>query len=165
MKPNINIRDVIQEMDGLSDNFKAFFNIRTGEFITLSDEDMGAAEEGEQLDDYPDWQQEVIQETKDVQFTDNYLALPSKYDIHEYEIMKSFCYTVEDDELHDSLLHAISGRGAFRIFKDTIYEHGITDDWYEYRYQAFREIAIDWQESHDIDYTEESEDQTHQALP
>ena len=47
MKPNINIRDVIQEMDGLSDNFKAFFNIRTGEFITLSDEDMGAAEEGE----------------------------------------------------------------------------------------------------------------------
>ncbi|MGB6421903.1 MAG: hypothetical protein WBF05_08695, partial [Anaerolineales bacterium] len=125
MNPNINIRDMIQEMDVFDDNHKAFLNIRTGEFVTLSDEDMSAAEEGEPLEDYPDWQQDVIQEAKDVLFTDDYLELPSKYDIHEYEIMKRFCYTVEDDELHDSLLHAISGRGAFRIFKDTIYEHGI----------------------------------------
>ena len=158
MNPNINIRDMIQEMDVFDDNHKAFLNIRTGEFVTLSDEDMRAAEEGEPLDDYPDWQQDVIQEAKDVLFTDDYLELPSKYDIHEYEIMKRFCYTVEDDELHDSLLHAISGRGAFRIFKDTIYEHGIADDWYEYRYQAFREIAKDWLESHNIAYTEEDED-------
>ena len=158
MNPNINIRDMIQEMDVFDDNHKAFLNIRTGEFVTLSDEDMSAAEEGEPLDDYPDWQQDVIQEAKDVLFTDDYLELPSKYDIHEYEIMKRFCYTVEDDELHDSLLHRISGRGAFRIFKDTIYEHGIADDWYEYRYQAFREIAKDWLESHNIAYTEEDED-------
>ena len=158
MSPIINIRDVIQEMDGLSDNFKAFLNIRTGEFVTLSDEDMRAAEEGEPLDDYPDWHQEVIQKAKDVLSTDDYLPLPSQYDIHEYEIMKRFCYTVEDDELRDRLLYGISGRGAFRIFKDTIYEHGITDDWYEYRYQAFREIAKDWLESHNIAYTEEDED-------
>jgi len=38
------------------------------------------------------------------------------------------------------------------------YEHGITDDWYEYRYQAFREIAKSWLESHNIAYTEENED-------
>jgi len=149
---------MIQEMDVFDDNFKAFLNIRTGEFITLSDEYMGAAEEDEPLDDCPDWEQEMIQEAKDVLFTDDYLALPSKYEIHEYEIMKSFCYTVEDDELRDRLLYGISGRGAFRIFKDTIYEHGITDDWYEYRYQAFREIAKNWLESHNIAYTGENED-------
>ncbi len=158
MKPVINIRDMIQEMDVFSDNYKAFLNIRTGEFISLSEEDMRAAEEGEPLEDYPDWQQEVIQEAKDVLFTDDYLALPSKYDIHEYEIMKRFCYTVEDDELRDRLLYGISGRGAFRFFKDKIYEHEITDDWYEYRYQAFREIAKDWLESHNFAYTEENED-------
>jgi len=158
MSPIIKIRVMIQEMDGLSDNFKAFLNIRTGEFVTLSDEDMMAAEEGEPLDDHPDWQQEMIQEAKDVLFTDDYLALPTQYDIHEYEIMKNFCYTVEDDELRDRLLYRISGRGAFRIFKDTIYEHEITDDWYEYRYQAFKEIAKKWLESHNITYTGENED-------
>ncbi len=165
MSPIINIRDMIQEMDGLSDNFRAFLNIRTGEFIMLSDEDMSAAEEGDPLEDYPDWQREAIQLASDVLFTDDYLALPSQYDIHEYEIMKRFCYTVEDDELRDNLLNGISGRGAFRFFKDTIYEHGITDDWYEYRYQAFKEIAKNWLESHNIAYTEENEDQTRQALP
>ena len=158
MSPIINIRDVIQKMDGLSDDFRAFLNIRTGEFITLSDEYMRAAEEGEPLDDCPDWEQEMIQEAKDVLFTDDYLPLPSQYDIHEYEIMKRFCYTVEDDELRDRLLYRISGRGAFRIFKDTIYEYEITDDWYEYRYQAFKEIARNWLESNNIAYTEENED-------
>jgi hypothetical protein len=91
-------------------------------------------------------------------FTDDYLPLPSQYDIHEYEIMKRFCYTVEDDELRDNLLNGISGRGAFRIFKLMIYEHEITDDWYEYRHQAFRDIARDWLENHNIAYTEENED-------
>ena len=165
MSPIINIRDVIREMDGLSDNFRSFLNIRTGEFIMLSDEDMGAAEEGDPLEDYPDWQREAIQLASDVLFTDDYLPLPSQYDIHEYEIMKRFCYTVEDDELRDRLLYRISGRGAFRFFKDTIYEHEITDDWYEYRYQAFKEIARNWLESHDIAYTEENEDQTRPVLP
>ena len=158
MKPIIHIRDMIQEMDVFGDDHKAFLNIRTGEFVTLSDEVISAAEEGEPLDGHPDWEQEVIQEAKDVLYTDDYLALPGKHDIHEYEIMKGFCYTVVDDELRDSLLYGISGRGAFRIFKDTIYEHEITNDWYEYRYQAFREIAKDWLESHDIAYTEENED-------
>ncbi len=110
----------------------------------LSDEEMSAAEDGDPLEDYPDWQRESIQLASDVLFTDDYLPLPSQYDIHEYEIMKRFCYTIEDDELRDRLLYGISGRGAFRIFKDTIYEYGITENWFEYRYQAFREIAIDW---------------------
>jgi hypothetical protein len=60
MSPIINIRDVIQKMDGLSDNFRAFLNIRTGEFIMLSDEEMSAAEDGDPLEDYPDWQRESI---------------------------------------------------------------------------------------------------------
>jgi len=32
MSPIISIRDVIQKMDGLSDNFRVFLNIRTGQF-------------------------------------------------------------------------------------------------------------------------------------
>ena len=72
--------------------------------------------------------------------------------------MERFCYTVEDDELSRRLLSSIRGRGAFRYFKDTIYEYGIEEDWYEYREQAFKEIAIDWLEGNKIAYTDENEE-------
>lgn len=142
-------------MDVFGDENRAFLNIRTGEFTTLSSDELGAAEEGGTLEDMPEWQQEIIQKASDVLFTDDYRELPSKFDIHEYSIMEKFCYTVEDDELSDRLLNSIQGRGAFRYFKDTIHQYGIADDWYDYREQAFKKIAIEWLESNNIAYTDE----------
>ncbi|MGD2158381.1 MAG: UPF0158 family protein [Anaerolineales bacterium] len=159
MKPIIRLQDFIQEMNVFSDEYRAFLNIQTGEFVTLSDEELGAAEEGESLEDFPEWQRESIQKAGEVLFSDDYRELPSKFDIHEYSIMERFCYSVEDDKLRRRLLNSIRGRGAFRYFKDTIHEYGIVDDWYEYRERAFKRIAIEWLESHNIAYTdEEAED-------
>jgi hypothetical protein len=155
MKPTVHLRDVVQEMDVFGDEHRTFLNIQTGEFVTLSDYELGAAEEGDTLEDMPEWQQEMIHKAKDVLFTDDYRELPSKFDIHEYAIMERFCYTVEDDELCERLLNRIRGRGAFRYFKDTIHQYGIADDWYDYREQAFRDIAIEWLESNNIAYTDE----------
>ena len=157
MTATVRVEDVVQEMDIFSDEHRAFLNIQTGEFVLLSDEDLGAAEEGDDLAEYPDWQQEIIRKAIAVVSTDDYRELPSKFEIHEYAIMQRFCYSVEDDELGDRLLNSIRGRGAFRYFKDTIYEYGIEQDWYKYRRQAVREIAIDWLESHQIPYTDENE--------
>jgi hypothetical protein len=141
----------------VGDEYRSFLNIRTGEFVTLSNEELGAAEEGENIEDFPEWQQEMIQKASEVLLTDNYRELPSKFDIHEYSIMERFCYTVKDDELSRRLLNSIRGRGAFRYFKDTIHAYGIEKDWYEYREQAFKEIAIDWLEGNKIAYTDENE--------
>ena len=158
MAATIRLEDVIQEMDRLSDEHRVYLNIQTGEFVLLTDDELGAAEEGDDLTDYPDWQQEMIRKAGEVISTDDYRQLPSQFDIHEYAIMERFCYTVEDDELSDLLLNSIRGRGAFRRFKNTIYEYGIEQDWFAYRRQAFREIAIDWLESHQIPYTDEDEE-------
>jgi hypothetical protein len=35
-----------------------------------------------------------------------------------------------------------------------IREYGIADDWYRYRDEVLREIALDWCEAHGIQYTE-----------
>ena len=156
MDPIIRVEDVVQEMDGLSDEHRVFLNIRTGEFVLLSDDDLSAAEEGDDLKGLHEWQQEIIRKAGEVISTDDYRELPSQFDIHEYAIMERFCYSVEDDELSDRLLNSIRGRGAFRYFKDTIHQYGIEEDWYAYRKQAFREIAIDWLESHQIPYTDEN---------
>jgi hypothetical protein len=152
----IRLKDVIQEMDVLGDEHRAFLNIQTGEFVTLSNEELGAAEAGEDIEEFPEWQQEMIQKAGEVLRTDHYRELPDKFDIHEYSIMERFCYTV-DDELSRRLQNSIRGRGAFRYFKDTIHEYGITEDWYAFREQAFKKIAIDWLESHNIAYSDENE--------
>lgn len=61
MKVTVSLRDFINEMDVLSDEHTAYLNKRTGELITLSDEELSAAEDEVDLSDYPEWQQEMIE--------------------------------------------------------------------------------------------------------
>jgi len=78
------------------------------------------------------------------------VVLPDKFEIHEYSIMERFCLSLSDEELQDQLLHAIRGSGAFRRFKNAIYRKEIQDDWYRFRDQALKRIAIDFLESEGI---------------
>lgn len=66
-------------------------------------------------------------------YDENYIPIPSKFDINEYSIMEEFCIDIDDDKLNDELYSAIKGRGAFRRFKDLIQRNGLADDWYTYR--------------------------------
>jgi len=152
MKPVVKLNDVVQEMHLLSDEHRAFLNVETGELITLSIDDLSTAENEDSLEDMPEWQQDMIRMAQDVLFTDKYQELPSQFDIHEYAIMKRFCFSVMDDELRERLLNSISGRGAFRRFKDQIYEYGIENDWYAYREAEFKQIATGWLKRQNILY-------------
>ena len=83
MRAIVSIKDVVDEMDIPSDEHSAFLNRRTGELVTLSDEEISAAEEDDNVDENPEWQQEMIIKAKEVIISDDYLLLPSKFDIHE----------------------------------------------------------------------------------
>ena len=86
MKAIVSIKDVVNEMDVLSDEHSAFLNRHTGELVTLSSEELSAAEENDNIDEYPEWQQDIIIKAKEVINSDDYLPLPSKFDIHEYHM-------------------------------------------------------------------------------
>jgi len=120
MKAIVSLKDFVNEMDVFSDAHSAFLNRITGELVTLSSEELSAAEEDDNIDEYPEWQQDTIIKAKEVLESDDYLSLPSKFDIHEYHIMEDFCYSVLDDRIRERLLEKIRGRGAFRHFKDAI---------------------------------------------
>jgi len=53
------------------------------------------------------------------------------------------------------LKNAIRDSSAFRRFKNAIRYHDLEREWYAYREQAFRKIAIDWCVEHGLEYTEE----------
>jgi GAF domain-containing protein len=100
----------------------------------------------------PEWMREHVAAGRAIEGGDDehYVALPTQYDIHEYEIMEVFCESYSDRRLSGRLCDAIHGRGAFRRFKDLVNEAGIADEWYRFRDQALGEIAMQWCEENDI---------------
>ncbi|WP_404790417.1 UPF0158 family protein [Altericista sp. CCNU0014] len=148
----VRVQDVIDEMDTVSDKCHAYLNRQTGELVTIGDEEISAVEEAHDLADYADWQKELIQKTRQVLDSDDYLPLPTKFDIHEYSIMQRFCEEVEDAELSNELLFQIKGSGAFQRFKHAIHRYNITEDWYRHRQESLEQIAIDWLEANAIPY-------------
>lgn len=55
-----------------------------------------------------------------------------------------------DDTVQSLLLRSIQGSGAFRRFKDAIYDVGIEDRWYAYKNRLDRERALEWLKDQDL---------------
>jgi hypothetical protein len=152
MSATVALHDVIEHMQMLSDEHRTYLNRRSGEFISLSDEEFRAAEAEASLDEFPQWQRELIEKAGEVLSSDDYLPLPSKFDIHEYRIMEDFCHAIEEPEIRERLLNKIRGRGAFGRFKQAIYALEREEEWYRFRDAALERIAVDWLEENGIAY-------------
>ncbi|MEH7483120.1 UPF0158 family protein, partial [Neobacillus drentensis] len=75
-----------------------------------------------------------------------------KYEVNEYEIMENFCLTVSDQSKQESLLRAIKEKGAFKRFKDKIIDFEMEEQWYSYRDECFKQIAIEWCQENKINF-------------
>ena len=82
------------------------------------------------------------------------ISLPTKFQIDEYSMMEEFIETIDDVKLYNQLCIAINGSGAFRRFKDTCINYEIIEDWYKFRDQKYKELAINWCEENNIKYEE-----------
>ena len=157
MSGSVLLSKIVEALDIQSDENSSYLDKNTMEVVILTHDDFRAAEDGESLDRYAQWERENIQMAKKILNDDHntYVALPTKFDVNEYRIMERFCFSVEDEEISDTLCNAIRGRGAFRVFKDCIYRFGIADNWYKYRNEALKRMAIDWCETNDIAYEDD----------
>jgi len=147
------LRKVVDEIEALMDESTAYLNRKTGELYTLHEEEALLDEDDADLEDLPEWQRSEIPVIRDVLESEDWLPLPTKFDIHEWAIMDEFSRSMDDPELRDELQDAIRGAGAFRHFKSTIHRLGIHELWYRYRTSALERIAMDWLEEHEIAYT------------
>lgn len=147
--------DIVDGLYGTGDEITTFLNRRTGDVITLSAGELEQAEVGGIDENAPQWEQEQVRSAMEVLESDEYLPLPGKYAIHEWDIMKRFAESRQDSGEQDALLHAIHGRGAFRMFRDAVERRGILDQWYRFREAAFEEIAITFLEANGIAYSRE----------
>ncbi|WP_163103219.1 UPF0158 family protein [Peribacillus alkalitolerans] len=151
----VKLQYIIEELEMEFEESRTFLKIETGEIISVTSEDLIAAEEEKPINHLPDWQQENRNVAIDVfENFENYIELPTKYEVNEYEIIEDFCLSVSDLEKRNLLLNAIQGKGAFRRFKDKIIDFDIEDQWYSYRDERYKEIAIDWCKVNNVNYIE-----------
>ena len=147
MPTTVLLGDIVDVLEMQFDDSLSFLDLDTGRVETVSRE---AEESEEEEPDVPDGQDEGWEIAKRIASSDRFQRLPIKFDIHEWAIMQDFAHSVASERIREDLLNAIHGSGAFRYFKDTLRRHRLEQDWYRFRSEALKQIAIDWCEEHEI---------------
>jgi hypothetical protein len=150
----VSLRDVVHEMDTFSEGDTAYINRKTGELFTVSDEEAGLVEDDmTDSEDLPEWHRELLHKVREVLESTDFIALPNKFDIHEWSVMDRFASSLsEDEDKEGQLRDVLHGRGAFRGFRALVKALGVEQEWYRYRAEAFEEIARRFLEAHEIPF-------------
>ncbi len=62
--------------------------------------------------------------------------------------------SIDDEKIRNIVYSSIKGSGEFRRFKDNIHKYDITDEWYEYKSEALKQMAIDWCKENSVEYVQ-----------
>ncbi len=159
MAAKVKLNELIFGMEIQSDEASAYLNRITGEVFVMEDRFLYLAEadeEEEEEDSFrPSWEEEELERARAIVETDNYLKLPTQWDVHEYQMMEQFIRSLEDEKVAGLLAVTIHGAGAFRRFKDSIYQLDLEKQWYDFRDNAYKEIAREWCREQCILYIED----------
>ncbi len=132
----VKLSEIIDAIEMTDQESEYFLDKETGELVWTNDFAMTSEEKEEAYD--------ALDEH-------GFYRLPSSFDINEYSIMEDFVYLLPESK-RERLARAISGKGAFRRFKDGIRRMGIEEQWYDYQGDAYKRMAIEWCEENEIEY-------------
>ena len=131
----VTLSKIIDGLEMVDDIVDCYYNPEKDEFILSNIGEYGYLTEDE-ID-------ELFEES---------IILPTQYEINEYQMMVDFIDTIENLEIKNNLQKLIQGKGAFRRFKDYCFEMDIIQDWYKFRDERYKEIAIDWCKQNELEY-------------
>ena len=130
----VKLEDIIEAMEFANMETEYYYDTQNEKVLMLFDEMVDGEDNQELFEDY--------------------IPLPGQYDINEYRIMEEFIYELPAGKNQDVLARTIQGRGAFRRFKDKLYDLNVEKHWYQYRDEAYEKIARQWCEKYKIDIVE-----------
>jgi len=136
----------------------SYLNLKTGEIVVIVDEEIRAAESDEDISDRAEWYKEAIARAKEfLENQDQYLELPTKYDLNEYRIIENFVHSIPIEEQREEMFNLIRGKGAFFRFKQGIERFLLKEKWYKYRDSEITRFAEEWCQENNIQYERGSE--------
>jgi hypothetical protein len=151
----VSLSEVIDAMEMQGDESRAYLDPATGKIVDISDEDCRLVEDDVDPGDLPEWQRDDLPRIRaalEALESNRLLALPDKFEIHEWDIMRRFANERDDENERQELLEAIHGSGAFRMFKSCLRRLQIEKPWHSFRDARLEQHAKDWLESHGIAY-------------
>lgn len=128
----VKLQEVLEALEGAGMEIEYYYDVQNQEILMIFDGMVNGEYNPELL--------EAVSEG----FIDEYIPLPGQYDINEYRMMEDFIYELPTGRIQDDLEQAIRGKGAFRRFKDHLYDLGLEQKWYKYRDDSYEKIARDW---------------------
>lgn len=151
MDTKVKVGDIVEQLELAGPEVDACVNKKTGEIVTVA-HDTAYALEVDDPEDLPEWLAKALPKMKEATESQDYVLLPSSFEIHEWQIMRDFAASYPDEPASEALLNAIHGRGAFRYFKAELHRLGAWRQWETYRWAALERIAIAWLERNGIPY-------------
>lgn len=145
----VSIKEVVDAFETAADEMSSYVNRATGQVVSVTDEVLGLAKEDPDAD-MASGLSEAIAEARCILGSDEWLELPSKFDLHEWGIMDQFGRSLASESERSAVADAIHGSGAFRNFKVTIRRLGVEAAWFAFKRLALEKIARDWLEQNGL---------------
>jgi hypothetical protein len=149
-----------------------YLDLQTGDVLAVTDEIRSILEEiyGEMPEDadlesldwpqltrehgWPEWMADALEDANRVEvgFGTRYVRAPRDASRDSYQDMEAFIETVTTTRLRERLDHAISGKGAFRRFKDVLAAHeSERERWFTFKRDRLRARILEWLEDEGIE--------------
>lgn len=95
--------------------------------------------------DLLDWEYKTAQIMADIQYEnpENYLQLPTRYELNDYLIMAHFIETLPRG-LQDVFFSSIRKKGAFSHFDALLIKHHLREDFFDFKRLEYQKILIQW---------------------
>ena len=170
-KLKVDLADLQGALDNQFPEHRFFLDLETGAVVLVTDDASGkletlyeelgnAAQDPERVRvaieqrNLPDWQKQELRVADQVEagYGTRYIRIEPLDPHADYEDMEEFIPTVRDTRLQERLWRAISGRGAFRYFRDVLDDYPRERKrWFEFKDAQARQRALDWLAEGDIE--------------
>ncbi|MFW9993930.1 MAG: UPF0158 family protein [Candidatus Odinarchaeota archaeon] len=157
----VDVGELALYMEDSNPEHGQYLDTETGEIIVVENWLADTWEEGdgtlEGFDGYKrleDWQKRAVEVLLAFEEhpSDRYRKVPSLSSGEQYVLMEWFAGTVSDPSLRKRLELALSGRGAFKRFKEVLSRYpGEQKRWYGYKQQRVEKQARAWLASIEIE--------------
>jgi hypothetical protein len=155
MAAEVELDVIIEALEMADDTISSYLDAETGEVHSISEEEFDLAEDPQTaIEDLPSWQREAVTLARSIQKQEGkrYMALPDKFDVHEWAMMDRFSMTLRDAQMRNDFHGGIRGAGAFRLFKHLLTEYDLWDAWNRFKQVELRQMAIEWCKENGITY-------------
>ncbi len=148
----LTVAALVEQLARVGDEETVFLDRKTGRFIALGDEQLGALRGDDSLEteDHPDATD--LEEIRAKLRSKVLLQLPTKAETREFQLKERFCETLPEGPGKDQMGKVLRAETGFRSFESAVGRLGLDREWRAFRDAEFARIATVWLERHRIPF-------------